>query len=72
LIPELKITTIGQTAPAEQIRIIDLYHDHETSEPFHSELKNDMDIERMAFGKTMCKPDTLLIHHGVVQLREKP
>jgi hypothetical protein len=31
--------------------IIDLYHDHGTSEQYHSELKHDMDIERLPSGK---------------------
>ena len=31
--------------------IVKLYHDHGTSEQFHSELKSDMDIERLASGK---------------------
>ena len=32
--------------------IISLYHDHGTSEQFHSELKTDMDVERLPSGKT--------------------
>jgi hypothetical protein len=32
-------------------KVIDLYHDHATSEQFHSELKHDMDIERLPSGK---------------------
>jgi len=31
--------------------IIELYHDHGTSEQYHSELKHDMDIERLPSGK---------------------
>ena len=31
--------------------MIELYHGHATSEQFHSELKNDMDIERLPSGK---------------------
>ena len=31
--------------------IIDLYHDHGTSEQFHSELKSDMNFERLPSGK---------------------
>lgn len=30
--------------------IIKLYHDHGTSEQFHSELKSDMDVERLPSG----------------------
>ncbi len=31
--------------------VIDLYHAHGTSEQFHSELKSDMDVERLPSGK---------------------
>ena len=37
------------TLPAE--KIIALYKDHGTSEQFHSELKTDMDLERLPSGK---------------------
>jgi hypothetical protein len=37
------------TLPAE--KIIALYQDHGTSEQFHSELKTDMDLERLPSGK---------------------
>jgi hypothetical protein len=30
--------------------VIDLYHDHGTSEQFHSEIKSDMDLERLPSG----------------------
>ncbi|WP_257720290.1 transposase [Gracilinema caldarium] len=31
--------------------VIDLYHEHGTSEQFHSELKSDMNVERLPSGK---------------------
>ena len=31
--------------------VIELYHAHGTSEQFHSELKSDMDVERLPSGK---------------------
>jgi len=40
-------TNLGEVAKT----IINLYHDHGTSEQFHSELKSDMDVERLASGK---------------------
>lgn len=39
-----------------------LYHDHGTSEPFHSELKTDLDVERFPSGK-FSKND-LILHLG--------
>jgi hypothetical protein len=51
LIPEIEVhlwwTNLGCAAE----KVIDLYHDHATSEQFHSELKHDMGIERLPSGK---------------------
>ncbi|RKY05840.1 MAG: IS1380 family transposase, partial [Planctomycetota bacterium] len=51
LIPELEIATYWTSLklPAEQV--IELYHQHGTSEQFHSEVKTDMDLERFPSGK---------------------
>jgi len=52
LIPEYEckryVTSLQE--PTEE-EIIDLYHSHATSEQFHSEIKTDMDIERLPSGK---------------------
>lgn len=40
--------------------VIDLYHDHGTSEQFHSELKSDLDIERLPSGK-LCVNKIILL-----------
>jgi len=47
LIPDIEVDTYwtSLTAPAEEV--IALYHDHGTSEQFHSELKTDMRLERL-------------------------
>jgi hypothetical protein len=53
LVPEIEIatywTSLGsrQAAPEE---VISLYRDHATSEQFHSELKSDLDLERLPSG----------------------
>jgi hypothetical protein len=54
LVPELEIdtwwTSLGvRMASAEEV--IELYHQHATSEQFHSELKTEMDLERLPSGK---------------------
>jgi hypothetical protein len=54
LVPEIDIetwwTSLGpRTASAEEV--IELYHQHGTSEQFHSELKTEMDLERLPSGK---------------------
>ena len=49
LIPDKRYVTSLQEPTEEEI--IDLYHSHATSEQFHSEIKTDMDIERLPSGK---------------------
>lgn len=51
LVPEIEIEGwwTSLTVPAKQV--IALYADHGTSEQFHSELKTDLDIERLPSGK---------------------
>jgi hypothetical protein len=51
LIPDLEANTWRTNMPNDADTIIALYHDHGTSEQFHSELKHDMGIERMPSGK---------------------
>jgi len=51
LFPEIEVETYWCSLvhmPAREV--IDLYHDHGTSEQYHSELKTDMDIERLPSG----------------------
>jgi len=54
LIPEIEVetwwTSLGvRTATPDDV--IAIYHEHGTSEQFHSELKSDMDLERLPSGK---------------------
>lgn len=51
LIPEIKVNTWWTNLNCDAEKVIELYHDHATSEQFHSELKHDMDIERLPSGK---------------------
>lgn len=46
LIPEIEVETYWTNLYENPEVIIALYHDHGTSEQFHSELKTDMDVER--------------------------
>jgi Transposase DDE domain group 1 len=52
LIPKLRVegwqTTLAKASDAE---VIELYADHGTHEQFHSELKSDMNLERLPSGK---------------------
>lgn len=47
LIPKVDVETYWTTLPVDANEVIALYHDHGTSEQFHSELKSDMGIERL-------------------------
>jgi len=49
--PEIEIEGWWTTLDLPEKQVIELYKDHGTSEQFHSELKTDMDIERLPSGK---------------------
>jgi hypothetical protein len=51
LFPEVEIETYWTNLFEDPETIFNLYHDHGTSEQFHSELKTDMDVERLPSGK---------------------
>jgi hypothetical protein len=54
LVPELEISTWWTSLSARQAspeEVIELYHQHGTSEQFHAELKSELDLERLPSGK---------------------
>jgi hypothetical protein len=51
LIPEYEVATYWTNLPLKAQDVIGLYQDHGTSEQFHSELKSDMNVERLPSGK---------------------
>jgi hypothetical protein len=51
LFPEVEVNSWWTNLTCDAERVIELYQDHATSEQFHSELKHDMDIERLPSGK---------------------
>jgi len=51
LIPEIEADTYWTDLEECPETAIELYHAHGTSEQFHSELKTDMDVERLPSGK---------------------
>ena len=61
LIPEIDVDTywcsLDGMSPAE---VIELYHDHGTSEQFHSEIKSDMGVERLPSGN--FSSNSLVLH----------
>lgn len=51
LLPEIAVDTYWTNLKEWPETVIELYHDHGTSEQFHSELKSDMGVERLPSGK---------------------
>jgi len=51
LVPEVEVQTWWTSLDAGEKEIIRLYEAHGTCEQFHSELKTDMDLERLPSGK---------------------
>ena len=51
LTPEIEVATFWTSLKLPAKQVIELYHQHGTSEQFHSEIKSDMDLERLPSGK---------------------
>ena len=67
LMSELEINTFWTSLKPTQVpavKVVELYHDHGTSEQFHSEFKTDMDIERLPSGKFAT--NALVLECGLV------
>lgn len=64
LAPEIEVDTFWTSLPDAPEAIIRLYADHGTSEQFHSEIKSDMDMERLPSGK--FQTNNLILHLGVL------
>jgi len=63
LFPDIEVETYWTSLPDPPDIIINLYHDHGTSEQFHSELKTDLDLERLPSGKFAT--NNLVLHFGI-------
>ncbi len=51
IVPDIELNTFWTNLPLSDQEIIDLYHAHGESEQYHSEIKTDMDVERLPSGK---------------------
>jgi hypothetical protein len=51
LLPEIEVETWWTSLKLPAKTVIALYHAHGTSEQFHSEIKSDLDLERLPSGK---------------------
>ena len=64
LIPRIEVETYWTSLSDDVATVIKLYRDHGTSEQFHSELKTDLDLERLPSGK--FKTNELVLLLGMV------
>jgi hypothetical protein len=51
LVPEIEVNTWWTSLKLPAQVVIELYHAHGTSEQYHSEIKTDLDLERLPSGK---------------------
>jgi len=61
LIPDIEVNTFWTVLPDKAQTVIWLYHSHGTSEQYHSELKSDLDFERLPSGKFATNALLLLL-----------
>ena len=51
LMPQIEVNTYWTSLGVSDEEVIELYHDHAICEQYHSELKTDMNVERLPSGK---------------------
>lgn len=64
LVPEIEVDVYLTSLPDAASVVIDLYHAHGTMEQFHSEIKTDLDVERLPSGK--FPTNELILHFAVL------
>lgn len=63
LVPDLEVETYWTSLKHPAAEVIKQYHNHGTSEQFHSEIKTELDLERLPSGK--FKTNNLVLHLGL-------
>lgn len=63
LVPEISLEGWWTSLPEAPEQVIDRYAKHGTHEQFHSEIKTDLDLERLPSGKFDC--NDLILHLGM-------
>ncbi|MCL0049310.1 IS1380 family transposase [Dehalococcoidia bacterium] len=61
LMPDVEVETYWTSLPDDPGTVVKLYQAHGTSEQFHSELKTDLDLERLPSGKFQTNELVLLL-----------
>jgi len=64
LVPQVEVDTYWTSLPDRPAVMVEQYHQHGTSEQYHSELKSDMDLERLPSGK--FNTNQLVLHCAMV------
>jgi hypothetical protein len=64
LVPEIEANTFWTSLKLPAKTVIELYHQHGTSEQYHSEMKTDMGMERLPSGKFVT--NALVLSLGLV------
>jgi hypothetical protein len=71
LLPEIEVNTWWTSLKLPAKKVIELYHQHGTSEQYHSEIKTDLDLERLPSGKFATNATMLslgLVAYNVLRL----
>lgn len=63
LLPDIEVNVYWTSLRCAPYRVVELYRDHGTSEQFHSEIKTDLDLERLPAGKFAT--NDLVLHAGL-------
>lgn len=61
LMPDVEAETYDTSLQTSPKTIVELYHAHGTSEQFHSEIKSDLNLERLPSGKFLTNALVLLL-----------
>ena len=64
LVPKLEVDTYWTSLRDDARTIIALYHEHGTMEQFHSEIKSELDLERLPSGKFAT--NSFVLHAGML------
>jgi hypothetical protein len=71
LVPDIEVNTWWTSLKLSAKEVIGLYHAHGTSEQYHSEIKTDLDLERLPSGKFATNATMLslgLVAYNVLRL----
>ena len=71
IVPDIELGTYWTNTSLPDETVIDLYHAHGESEQYHSEIKTDMDVERLPSGKfesNKLVPELTMIAYNILRI----